>query len=165
MTKDLSTPAVYGNNSFIVGMVKFSGVMTLLMALGFFFAGIVKVLHASEPMLHKTAGLFGVTIAGFFTVGLGRYMWEQGNRMAFYQVGLENKGLRVRLGTKDNPQEQFLAWDQVAAVKYWRVANVQYGSVVGKAENFVEWSSYTFFRPKKVARLIAARAGQSVQEI
>jgi hypothetical protein len=165
MTSDSTRSAVYRNSDFIVGVVKLSGVVTLLMALGFFVAGIFKVLHEPEPILHKMAGLFGVSIAGIFTVGLGMYMWKQGNRMAFYQVGLENEGVRVRLGTEEGPQEQFFVWDQIAAVRYWRVANVQYGSVVGKDENVVEWSSYTFFRPKKVARLIAARAGQRIQEL
>ena len=84
--------------------------------------------------------------------------------MAFYQIRLNNDGLRIRLGTQKNPQDEFFVWDQIATVKYWRVVNVQYGSVTGKARNAVEWSSYTFFRPKKVARLIAARAGQSLQE-
>ena len=164
MTDNFAGPTVYGNNGFLVGMVKFSGAIALLMATLFFLGGISKVLHTPEPILHKVGGLFGVVIAAIFTVTLALYMWAQGNRMAFYQISLENDGLRIRLGTQKNPQEDFFAWDQIAAVKYWRVVNVQYGSVTGKTENAVEWSSYTFFRPKKVARLIAARAGQSLQQ-
>jgi hypothetical protein len=164
MTDNFTGPTVYGNNGFFVGIVKFSGAVTLVLAILFFIGGILKVLHTPESILHKTGGLFGVSIAAIFTVTLALYMWAQGNRMAFYQISLENDGLRLRLGTEKNPQEEFFAWDRIAAVKYWRVVNVQYGSVTGKAENVVAWSSYTFFRPKKVARLIAARAGQSLQE-
>lgn len=59
----------------------------------------------------------------------------------FLQIGLENDGLRIGLGTEKNPQEQFFAWDQIAAVKYWRAVNVQYRSVTGKSDNVVAWSS------------------------
>lgn len=164
MTDNFAGPTVYRNDGFLVGLVKFSGVVALLMAALFFIGGILKVWDTQEPMLHKIGGLSGVTISALFTVALALYMWTQGNRMAFYQISLENDGLRIRLGTQKNPQEEFFVWDQIAAVKYWRVVNVQYGSVTGQAGNAVEWSSYTFFRPKKVARLIAARAGQSLQK-
>src|SRR5579862_361458 len=115
MTDNSAGPTVYGNNGFLVGMVKFSGAIALVMATLFFLGGISKVLHTPEPILHKVGGLFGVAIAAIFTVTLALYMWSQGNRMAFYQISLENDGLRIRLGTQKNPQEDFFAWDQIAA--------------------------------------------------
>lgn len=123
-------------------MVKFSGVVTLVLGTGFFFAGIVKVLHIQESGLQRIAGLFGVLIAAIVMLGLGIYMWAQ-----------------------ENSHEQFFAWDQIAAVEYKRVINTQYGSVMGKDDSIVQFSSYTFFRPPKLVNLIAARLGQPVREM
>jgi hypothetical protein len=165
MTNGTATHTIFRNSRFFTGMVKFSGVVTLLLAAIFFFAGVIKVLHTPESTLHKTAGFLGVMIAAAFTVGLAVYMWGQGGRMAFYQVVFENDGLRFRLGTEKNPQEQFFGWDKIAAVEYKRIVNIQSGSVVGKDNSLVEFSSYTFFRPKKLVKLIAARAGLPIREM
>jgi hypothetical protein len=165
MTNDSSTSTLFRNSAFLTGMVKFSGVLTLVLAVGFFFAGLIKVFRTPEPVLHKFAGVGGVSLAAVFAIGLGWYMWAQGTDMAFYQVSFENDGLRFRLGTKQKPEEQFFAWNQIAAVEYKRVVNTQYGSVVGKDNTLAQFSSYTFFRPKKLAKLIAARAGQPLREM
>ena len=92
-------------------------------------------------------------------------MWAQGGRMAFYQVGFDNEGLRFRLGTEEHPEEKFFAWNQIAAVEYKRILNIQSGSVVGTDNRLVQFSSYTFFRPKKLVNLIAARTGLPVREM
>lgn len=165
MTNDSTNPEIFWNNRFLIGMVKFSGIVALVLGAGFFFAGLVKVLHTPESALHKVGGIAAVFIAAAVTVGLSMYMWNQGGRMGFYQAAFENEGLRFRLGTEKNPQEMFFAWDQIAAVEYKRVVNIQYGSVVGKNDSLVQFSSYTFFRPKKLVNLIAARAGQSIREM
>lgn len=80
----------------------------------FSFAGLGKVFHTPESLLHGLAGVTGLSIAAAFTLGISMYMWAQGGDMAFYQVSFENDGLRFRLGTKEAPQEQFFAWDQIA---------------------------------------------------
>ena len=166
MTNDSTQALVFRNHRFLIGMVKFSGIVALILGAGFFFAGLVKVFHTPGTAVHKLAGVLGVSIGAAFTVGLSVYMWNQGGRMAFYQaVSFEKEGLRFRLGTEQNPQEEFFAWEQIAAVEYKRVVNTQYGSVVGKDNRLVEFSSYTFFRPKKLVKLIAARAGQSIREM
>jgi hypothetical protein len=146
-------------------MVKFSGVVMLLLAGIFFFAGEIKVWHTADSALHKTGSFLGVMTAAAFTVSVAIFIWGQGRQMAFYQVGFENDGLRFRLGTEESPQEQFFPWDGIAAVEYKRVVNVQCGSVVGKDDRVVEFSSYTFFRPKKLVKLIAARAGLPIREM
>ena len=85
--------------------------------------------------------------------------------MAFYQVGFDNEGLRFRLGTEQQPQEEFFAWNQIAAVEYKRIVNIQSGSIVGTDNRLVQFSSYTFFRPKKLVNLIAARTGLPIREM
>ena len=70
MTDNFTKPTVYGNNGFLVGVVKFSGAVTLVLASLFFIGGIFKVWHTPEPILDKMGGLFGVSIAAIFTVTL-----------------------------------------------------------------------------------------------
>ncbi len=165
MTNDPPPPTIFRNSRFSTGLVKFSGVVTLILAAIFFVAGLLKVVHTPESLLHKSVGFLGVLIAAAFTTGLAIYMWTQGGSMAFYQVGFENEGLRFRLGTEQHPLEEFFAWDQIAAVEYKRIVNIQSGSVVGTDNRLVQFSSYTFFRPKKLVNLIAARTGLPIREM
>src|ERR1700735_1551346 len=55
MTDNFTKPTVYGNNGFLVGVVKFSGAVTLVLA-SLFFIGGIKVWHNPEPILHKMVG-------------------------------------------------------------------------------------------------------------
>ena len=68
------------------------------------------------------------------------------------------------LGTKNKPSNLSLTWDQIAAIKHKRVGNAQQYFVQGTDGSEARFSSYTFFRPEKVARLIAARTGLTIQE-
>jgi len=89
-------------------------------------------------------------------------LWALGRAMAGYQVDLDGRGVKFSLGTKKKPAELFLAWDQIAAIKYRRTGNVQQCWVEGTDGSEATFSSYTFFRPKKVARMIAERAGLAI---
>jgi hypothetical protein len=68
-------------------------------------------------------------------------------------------------GTKKNPSDLFFAWDQIAAIKFKRIGNAQQVYVLGKDGSEARLSSYTFFRPKKIARLIADRTGLTIQKV
>jgi hypothetical protein len=92
------------------------------------------------------------------------WLWKLGRAMAGYQVRLDGRGVDFVLGTKKSPSNLFLAWNQIAAIKHKRVGNVQQYWVQGTDGSEARYSSYTFFRPKKVSRLIAARAGVTIQE-
>jgi hypothetical protein len=92
------------------------------------------------------------------------WLWNLGRAMAGYQVRLDSRGVDFNLGTKNKPSNLFLTWDQIAAIKHKRVGNAQQYFVQGTDGSEARFSSYTFFRPKKVARLIAARTGLTIQE-
>jgi len=72
--------------------------------------------------------------------------------------------VNFNLGTKKKPSDLFLAWDQIAAIRHKRVGNAQQYTVQGRDGSEARFSSYTFFRPRKVARLIAERTGLAIQE-
>jgi hypothetical protein len=83
--------------------------------------------------------------------------------MLGYQVLLNGRGVTFNLGTKRNPADLFMPWDQVKVITLRRDVNVQRCSVHGSDGSQATFSSYTFFRPKKVARMIAERAGVTIQ--
>ena len=84
--------------------------------------------------------------------------------MADHRVTMDSRGAIFNLGTKKQPADLFLAWDQIAAIWHKRVGNAQQYYVQGKDGTQARFSSYTFFRPKHVARLIAERTGLAIQK-
>jgi hypothetical protein len=91
-------------------------------------------------------------------------LWSLGRAMLGYQVQLDSTGVTFNLGTKKKPADLFMPWDQVAAIKYNRVCNVQRCSVHGSDGSRATFSSYTFFRPKKIVRMIADRTGLAIEK-
>jgi hypothetical protein len=90
-------------------------------------------------------------------------LWKWGQTMANYTVKMDDRGVDFNLGTKKKPVELFMAWDNVASVEQKRVGNAQQFTITGKDGSFARFSSYTFVRPKKIARMIAERVGQTIQ--
>jgi hypothetical protein len=83
--------------------------------------------------------------------------------LAGHTVKLDQRGVDFNLGTKKIPLELFMPWDNVASVQQRRVGNAQQFTITGKDGSVAQFSSYTFVRPKKIARMIAERVGQSIQ--
>jgi hypothetical protein len=85
--------------------------------------------------------------------------------MGHYTVRLDGNGVQFSLGTKRAPNELFLPWDQIVAIQQQRVGNSIQFAVKAVDGSYAQYSSYTFLRPKKVARLIAERTGLVIQKI
>jgi hypothetical protein len=91
-------------------------------------------------------------------------LWNLGRVMQGYQVLLDSRGVTFNFGTKKKPADLFMPWDQVYAITLKRDVNVQRCTVHGSDGSQATFSSYTFFRPKKIARMIAERAGVAIQK-
>jgi hypothetical protein len=85
--------------------------------------------------------------------------------MLNFRVKLDQRGADFNLGTKKKPVELLMLWDKVASVQQKRVGNAQEFTIMGTDGSRATFTSYTFFRPKKVARMIAERAGLSIQKV
>jgi hypothetical protein len=59
----------------------------------------------------------------------------------------------------------YFPWNEVSAVKHQRQGNVDYYFVLGRAGSSVQFNNYSFIRAKTIAREVAARVGQPIQEI
>jgi len=87
------------------------------------------------------------------------FLWRQGNTMSNCSILLDNHGAHFRLGDAKNGKEAFMPWNEIAAVHYKRIPNAQKFTILSKDTNIVTFTSYSFYRPRRVARLIAQRAG------
>jgi hypothetical protein len=103
-------------------------------------------------------GAFSMTAMGFS-------FWPYGRRMAFNQAQFHAHGIGIRLGSKKAPQPIYLAWNQVSAVKHQRQSNVDYYFVIGNDGSSIEFNNYSFLGARKIAREVAIRIGQTIQEI
>jgi len=159
-----ANPMVLHNSRLLIGV-------TMIFSIIAAFFAVCMVLMVFS-VLSSGGGLSGGNLYNAFWWGFGAFafgygcpwLWTLSRAMAGYRVTLDSRGVNFNLGTKKKPSDLFLAWDQIAAIRHKRVGNAQQYYVQGRDGSEARFSSYTFFRPKKVARLIAERTGLAIQE-
>jgi hypothetical protein len=90
------------------------------------------------------------------------YLWRLGRLMGESFVRLDSHGAHFKLDTIKDGGETFLAWEEIAAVQYKRIGGEQKVIVLGSGDVSAIFNSNAFYRPRKVAQLIADRAGLPV---
>lgn len=90
------------------------------------------------------------------------FLWRQGRVMTHCSVLLDSYGAHFKFGSTGAAKEVYMPWDGIAAVRYKRIPNVQKFTILGTDTSMVTFTSSSFYRPKKMARLIAERAGLPV---
>ncbi len=154
-----ATPVVVRNSRFLCLVTMsgsfFAAIMAVCMLLMVF-----SVFSSGGNLLTAAQWGFGALALGYMCM----WLWKMGKAMLGYQVLLDSRGATFNLGTKKRPSDLFLAWDQVAAIRYGRVGNLQQCRVQGNDGSEARFSNYTFFRPKKIARMIAVRTGLTLQK-
>jgi hypothetical protein len=155
---------VLHNSRILIGVTLFGSMVAAFFAVCMFFGMISQLVPLSALSVARGFGALQWAV-GALSMGLMcPWLWKLGRTMAGYRVRLDTRGVDFNLGTKKQPSELFLAWEQIAAIKHKRIGNAQQYWVQGTDGSEATFSSYTFFRPKKVASLIAARAGLPIQE-
>jgi hypothetical protein len=148
----------------------YAGIILLGSTLGLFIALCLAILALASlfPLKQLTAqrGVDALLWAAFSAYGalMGISWWGRGRRMAFYSARLDERGVDFHLGTRRHPDTCFFPWAEISAVRHERRGIAHYFMVLGRDGSSVEFSSYAFARPKRLARLIAEHAGQSIQE-
>jgi len=145
--------------------------MTMAIGVSALFMAVCMLLFVMSllfPLSGLTAGkglsAFQWALGAFAIGAMGPWLWQMGREMANYHVRLDSRGVQFSLGTRKKPQELFLAWDQICAIKHKRAGNAQLYMVQGTDGSLASFTSYTFYRPRKVARLIAERTGLAIQD-
>jgi hypothetical protein len=103
-------------------------------------------------------------LGGFLMCMMLPWLWKWGTRMLSVNVKLDARGADLHLGTKKKPVEIFVAWDQVASIEQKRVGTIWEFTITAKDGSWASYMTNTFFRSKRVARMIAERAGLTVQK-
>jgi hypothetical protein len=158
-----ATPVVLINSRFLIAV-------TMICSILFAFFAVCMALMVFS--VFSAGGSIGGNLYNAFWWGAGALafgyacprFWKLSRAMANYRVTMDGNGAMFNLGTKKQPSDLFLAWDQIAAITHKRVGNAQQYWVIGRDGSQATFSSYTFFRPKYVARLIAERTGLAIQE-
>jgi hypothetical protein len=161
----ITGPQVFRNSRAFTALVRFSGFFMMAAALLFPFVAAWKIFHTQESAGQRTKEgvvvVLGCALVGLFGLGL----WAQGDSMKFYEARLEPDGVRFQLGFAKAPKVTVIPYGSIVAVNYKMPMNTAYASVVTGDGTALKWSSYEFFRTKKLALAIAARAGQELQQM
>jgi hypothetical protein len=155
-----ATPMVLRNSKFLCWVTMSGSFFAAFMSVCMLLMVFSVLSSGGGNMLAAAQWGFGALALGYMCI----WLWKMGKAMLEYQVLLDSRGATFNLGTKKKPSDLFLAWDQVAAIRYGRVGNLQQCRVQGFDGSEARFSNYTFFRPKKVARMIAARTGLTLQK-
>jgi type IV secretory pathway TrbD component len=106
-------------------------------------------------------------VAAWFSGKAGINLWRLASGMVRHQARLETQGVYFLLVPERHakPEEQFVAWNQIAAIRHRRMGDNQFYSVVTKDNRVLAFDTFAFFRPRKLALHISARAGVPIQEL
>ena len=157
-------PVILRNSRFLIGVTLFGSLTAAIFAVCMVLM-VVSLVFLSGGLNADTGwSAFRWAIGALAMSYMAVRLWNLGRAMAGYRVVLDSRGVDFNLGTKKKPSYLFLAWDQITAIKHKRVGNGQQYFVQGTDGSEARFSSYTFFRPKKVARMIADRTGLAIQK-
>ena len=165
MQFDRATPVVLRNSRFLCWLTMSGSFVAAFMAVCMVLMVISLVFPFSALTVSRTGGIFNWTAGALAMSYMCTRLWSLARAMADYQVYLDGRGVNFNLGTKKKPAELFMTWEQISAIKRKRAGNVQQYRVEGTDGSEARFSSYTFFRPKKVASMIAERAGLAIENV
>ncbi len=153
---------VVRNSRVLVGIVYFGSLCSYAMGVCFLLIALGTLTSHAFRWGNPYAAATWV-IAGLSTILSGPWLWSLGRKMAFNEARLDSRGVDFRFAPRKAPQELFMAWEQISAIRQSRSGNSQVFTVTGTDGSEATFTSYTFFRPKKLAKMIAARAGITIQ--
>jgi hypothetical protein len=156
---------VVRNSRVLVAMIFLISISAAFIAICSVLAAISQLYPLSNLTVARGIAAAQWGISGLLFALMCPFMWTMASKMAHPRVRFDSSGVEFNLGTKKAPLQLLMLWDQVGAIRQQRVGNAQQFTVKAADGSYVQFNSYTFFRPKRVARLIAERTGLSIQKI
>lgn len=152
-------PILLRNNRILVFLSFLGSIAALFVSLCMVLVGLTSIFPLSA-MNSGRAAASAVWVLGAWLMAMAQvYLWRQGKLMAHCSVLLDNYGAHFKLGNTENAREAFMPWNKIEAVHYRRIPSAHKFTILGTDTSTVTFTSYSFYRPKRVARLIAERAG------
>ena len=160
-----AAPLVLRNNRFVCWVTMCGSFFAALMAACMVLMVFSLVFPLNALTVSRVGGTVNWTVGALAMSYMCVRLWNLAHDMAGYQVYLDGRGVAFSLGTKNKPAELFMPWEHISAVKRKRSGNVQQYWVETTDGSEARFSSYTFFRPRKVATIIAERAGLVIERV
>jgi hypothetical protein len=164
MARHRAKTVVLRNSRLVCWMTMGCGIVAVPM-------GICMVLEGGSLLSPLSAISFMAVLAaaqwilgGFMFSMTLPFAWKWGARMLSANVKLDARGVDLNLGTKKKPVEMFVEWDQVASVEQKRLGKIWEFTITAKDGSWASYTTNSFFRSKRVARMIAERAGVTIQK-
>jgi len=152
-------PTVLRNNRVLIFLTFLGSVASLIISLSMLFVALTTVFPLSAMNLDRFAQ-GALWVLGAWLMAMSQvFLWRQGNLMAHSSVLLDSYGAHFKLDNVNDAEEVFMPWNGIAAVHYKRIPNAHKFTILGADTSTVTFTSHAFYRPKRVAQLIAERAG------
>jgi len=154
---------VVRNSRFLVSLVFAACVFFALLSVCFALISIACLLPLSGIDLHRAIRALSWACAAVCTVYACPCLWKAGRVRAFSEARLDGCGVDFQFGTAEQPQRCFVAWDRIVFVYELRLGHTTIFSIGENDGSQATFSSSNFFRPIRLARMIAAAAGRPIQ--
>lgn len=153
-----SRTVIFHNNGFVAAISLTFGVLALVIGPGAFFLTLNPLMRMHNFSIWPLYAALNWAFVMYCMFALGWSLLKLGWRMANFRAKLAADGVEFRLGPRKTPQLQYFPWDQIAQINQKCAPGSRYYSVVGKNHDSVEFTTYTFFRPQKLAQQISQRS-------
>ncbi len=140
-------PVVFRNNWIIVALLYVAWLTFLLLALAFLIGFIANLFPFKGYDYNRLEILFALLSLALFATTLAARLWNIGRTMTHAQARLDSRGIDFVLGTKEAPQEQFFALDQIAAIRHKAGGYRRFYILVGKDGRSIQFGIFNFARP------------------
>ena len=157
----------FRNNRLLIVTVFLASAVGLLIAPCLAILCLTTLLPLHGYTLSRVIWAVCYFVAAGFSFNSGTKLWRLAVGMIRPKATLDAEGVRFRM-VSEKPadfQEQFVPWDQIAAIRHRRMGNNQFYSVVTKDNLVIAFDGLAFFRSRTLAQRISARAGIAIEEL
>lgn len=152
-------PMLVRNSRILIGLSFLGSAAALCVSLCMAVLACSSIFPLHAINFDRIAAAFLWTLFAWIMAMSQVFLWRQGRSMANCSVLLDNSGAHFKLEGRRDSREVFLPWNGIAAVHHKRIPDAQKFTILGADTSTVTFTSSNFYRPKRLARLIAARAG------
>lgn len=152
-------PLVLRNSRILLGLTFLGSAASFVMCLCMTVLIFTSIFPIHSMNFDRAAAAFLWAVGAWLMAASNVFLWRQGQAMAYCSVLLDNDGAHFKLSGKNDSNYAFMPWSGIEAVHYKRIPGAQKFTILGEDTSTVTFTSYTFYRPKKIARLIAQRTG------
>lgn len=159
-----TTPVTFRNSRFLIAITIIGAIIGLCMAVGMLLIALTQVISWRSHAWDSSLSIVSWFFAAFCSAGIALFVWRIGLTMCHSEARLNSEGVDFRQDGANFEQKQFVEWNKIAAIRHTRSGNCQRYAVLSKDGSATEFTSYTFFRPRRLAKEIAHHCGQPIRE-